>query len=403
MAYTGSKTTSAISVFGRDLRRELDRVRNSIITTRRHLHAHPELAFLEHQTSALIARRCQALGLIVRTGVGGTGVLADLDGSTPGSTVLVRADMDALPIRETDESRSYRSRVPGVMHACGHDGHVAVALAAAEILAKLRRHWAGRVRFCFQPAEEVDAGAERAIADGALDGVDKAVGLHLQADIHTGTIEVGAGAQWAASDHIELQIIGAGGHAGAPEQTINPIPIAAEIILELERCVHQRSSEPPAVLTIAQISGGTAANVSPERTTLRGTIRTFEARQRQILIDTARTVAQRVAENRGATVAFTLGAQCPAVVCDQDATARVQQALTAEFGEQRVLSSRPRTASDDMARYLRAVPGCYFRVGASNPAAAHVFPHHHPRFDLDEPALPIATHALTLATRALLG
>jgi amidohydrolase len=219
----------------RAVREQVERTRQRTIDLRRSLHRQPELAFQETATAALAAGRCDELGFDVRGGVAGTGVLADLDTGRPGPTVLVRADMDALPIDEADDGRPYRSHVTGVMHACGHDGHVAVGVAVAEILAGLRSHYRGRVRICFQPAEETDRGAAEMIAHGALEGVDRAVGLHLIATQPTGAVALGSGVRWASSDELCLVVHGSGGHAGAPADATDPILAAAEIALALER------------------------------------------------------------------------------------------------------------------------------------------------------------------------
>jgi amidohydrolase len=377
----------------------LERIAPELVRVRRHLHAHPELAFAEVETAALVAERCTALGFSVQTGVGGTGVLADLDSGHPGPTVLVRADMDALPIEEGDPERSYRSRRPGVMHACGHDGHVAVALGVAELLHDVGESWSGRVRMCFQPAEEIDAGARRMIDEGALDGVDAAIGLHLQAGIDTGTIAIGPGVLWVSSDELRLLVRGVGGHAGDPRDTVDPIAAAAAVVLEVEEASKRAAG---AVVTIAQLHAGEAPNVICEQAELAGTLRAFGESRRAALLAEVEERAQRAAEARGATVELSLGADCPAVDCDPAVTATVRAALRARFGTEAVVAAKPMTASDDMGRYLRQVPGCYFRVGASDPAAGTVHPHHHPLFDLDEHSLSIAADALTRGALALL-
>jgi len=385
----------------RALRAELARVRDDIVRVRRHLHAHPELAFQEVQTATLIAIACEELGMRVRGGVGGTGVLADVDGARPGPTVLVRADMDALPIEEGDDGRPYRSTVPGVMHACGHDGHVAIALAVGTVLVRLRSWWGGRLRLCFQPAEEVDEGARRMIADGALDSVDHVVGLHLQADLPSGSIGIGAGVQWASSDELRMTISGAGGHAGDPRSTIDPIAAAARVVLEVRRVAEEERRRWPAVVTIAQIHGGTAPNVLPDAVTLAGTLRATGQDGRSKLLAEVRRAAGHVVTAEGASLELSTGAHCPAVVCDPVVTERLRRALQGAFGAERVLATHPSTTADDIGEFLRAVPGCYFRVGAGDPASEAV-PHHHRLFDLDERAMPVAAEALARAALALL-
>ena len=387
--------------FERELATEFGRLTEGLVQTRRDLHRHPELGFHERRTAALIAQRCSELGLDVKTAIGGTGVIADVSGHRAGPTVLLRADMDALPIDEGDDGRPYRSLTQGVMHACGHDGHVAVALGAAHALASLRSRWPGRVRFCFQPAEEIDAGAARMIADGALVGVDYAVGLHLQAGVQTGLIEIGAGLQWGSSDEISVEIRGIGGHAGDPDQTIvNPILVAAEVVCELS----QLTREAQTVLAIAQIQGGTAANVSPQTVTLRGTVRALEASERLRMLSEATHRAHRISAKHGATAEVLVGVGCPPVMCDAQTTQRIRNTFAAAFGPEHIRQGTPSTGSDDMARFLQQVPGTYFRVGASDlEAATKWFPHHHPLFDLDERALPIACEALVRAALALLS
>lgn len=385
------------------LRAEVERVRDALVRIRRQVHARPELAFAEVETAALVARHCAELGLRVRRQVGGTGVLAEADSGRPGPTLLVRADMDALPVQEGDDGRPCRSETAGVMHACGHDGHVAIALGVAEILVRLTPLWSGRVRMCFQPAEETDEGAQRMIADGALDGVDLAVGLHLQAGIPTGTIGIGPGVQWAGSDELRMTVHGVGGHAGDPASTVDPILVAAEIILAFRQISGTGAGWPAAVLTVAQLHAGTAPNVVPETATLGGTLRTFGESDRQRIIAEIDRVSARIAHRHGASVTVSYGPDCPAVVCDPQVTELVRAALSAASSPVEMVTTRPSTTADDMARFLQAVPGCYFRVGASDPSRSAVYPHHHPRFDLDEAALPVGAEALARAALVMLA
>jgi amidohydrolase len=371
-----------------DVHRRARDLTDDLVRTRRELHEHPELAFAETRTAALAARRCAELGYAVRTGVGGTGVVADLDGAQRGPTVLVRADMDALPIDEADDGRPSRSRVPGRMHACGHDGHVAIALAVATILADLKDRWSGRVRLCFQPAEETDAGAAAMLADGASDGVDHAIGLHLQAGLPSGAVALAPGALWAGSDEFSIVVRGVGGHAGDPGGSANPIRLAAQIAQSLDD-IGTRAA--PSVLTVAVFHAGTAPNVVPDRAELRGTLRSFDSAGR----DALRAAVSQVA----AGVELRWGPHCPPAVSDAATTARIAGFL--EDAGLHVQRALPITASDDMARFLQRAPGTYFRVGIDPPDRPS-FPHHHPRFDIDETALPAAAEALALAALALL-
>jgi amidohydrolase len=375
----------------------IEQTRERAIDVRRLLHRNPELPFEEHATAALVAKRCNELGLSVRTGVGGTGVLADLEFPQPGPTVLLRADMDALPIEEGDDGRTYRSQRAGVMHACGHDGHVAVALATAEVLAALRPRLRGAVRLCFQPAEEIDAGARRMIEAGAADGVDRAIGMHLQAGLPVGTVAIGAGAQWAGSEEIDVTVEGRGGHAGDPAGTIDAVAAGAEIVLRLEALSRSRED----VVSVAQFYAGTAPNVTPTRACLGGTLRAFGDRA-DLRMEIERVVDQ-TARDRGASACVRFRVECPPVVCDAETTELIRRSLDSAQLIGRVEEGVPSTASDDMSRFLARVPGCYFRVGASDPDADVVHPHHHPLFDLDERSLAIATEALARGTTALLA
>lgn len=381
------------------VRAEVAAIGELLVRLRRDVHAHPEPAFQEVRTAGLAAAHCAPLGMRVRTGVGGTGVLADLSSGRPGPTVLIRVDMDALPVQENDDARPYRSTVPGVMHACGHDGHVAIGIGVATVLAHLRSRWAGRIRLCFQPAEETDEGAARMIDDGALDSVSAAVGLHLQAGLAVGTIGIGAGPQWSGSDELRIEIRGSGGHAGDPWATVDPVAVAAETVLALRTIARTR---PMVNIAITQLTAGTAPNVTPETVGLGGTVRAMAEADRAWLLAEIEHTAHRIAAEYGAAAEVSFGVHCPALVCDAPATEAITAALLDHFPPGTVTGTEPTTATDDMARFLRAVPGCYFRVGASDLDAGPVHPHHHPRFDIDERCLPIAVNALTRAALTLL-
>lgn len=385
-----------------DVGRLAARLAGATVRLRRRLHAHPELAFSERRTATVVARRCAALGLQVRAGVGGTGVLADLDSGRPGRTVLIRADMDALPIQEAEDGRPYRSRVPGRMHACGHDGHVAAALAAAAALARLRPTWAGRIRMCFQPAEETDQGAREMIAAGALDGVDYALGQHLMANLATGIIQAGAGPQWAGSDELSVIVRGTGGHAGNPAGTTDPLAAAAELILALES-ISARHHGQIMTAKITQLTAAAAPNVIATDVTMAGTLRALHHPERVLLLSQINAAARRISAGRSVRIDVRPGRHCPPALCDPAASHTVQAALDRCISIIAVTEGPPAAGSDDMALYLRRVPGSYFRVGAGGADPSRAFPHHHPRFDLDEQALPIATEALARAALALLA
>ncbi|MDA0700305.1 MAG: amidohydrolase [bacterium] len=358
---------------------------------RRDLHRHPEVAFEENRTMGIVAERLRELGLEPRTGVGKTGVVALWDTGRPGPTVLARTDMDALPVPD-DKDVAYRSLHEGRMHACGHDGHVAVLLSVAEILIARADELRGRFVFVFQPAEEIVRGAEAMLADGALDGleIDHALGLHLSSMHPTGTVALRAGPSMAATDSFRLVAHGRGGHAAKPNDTIDPVLVSAHLVLALQALV-LRETDPvdQAVISVTSVHGGTAFNIIPEAVELKGTLRTFDAETRARLRRRILEVAGGVAATFRATVTPEWIEGSPAVVNDREATARMRAVARRIVGEERVLENPQIMGGDDMALWLERAPGCYFFVGGSG-GDASAWPHHHPRFDLDEACLPIA-------------
>lgn len=374
------------------------------VATRRDLHRHPEIAFEEHRTMGLVVERLRALGLTPRAGVGTTGVVALWDTGMPGPTVLVRADMDALPIAD-EKDVAYRSDRPGAMHACGHDGHVSVLLSVAEVLVARGAARRGRVAFVFQPAEEIVRGAQAMLDDGALDGVvpDHAIGLHLSTMHPTGVVSVREGPAMAATDTFRFTVHGRGGHAAKPNETVDPVLVAAHLVVAVQALV-ARETDPvdQAVISITSVHGGTAFNVIPEEVELKGTLRTFDAETRTTLERRLREVAQGVAATfrAGVTIDWTVGSA--AVVNDAGATARLRRVAARVVGEPGVHLGAPIMGGDDMSLWLQQAPGCYFFVGARH-APATSYPHHHPRFDFDEAALPLAVELLTEGVLDLLG
>jgi amidohydrolase len=367
------------------------------VATRRDLHAHPEIAFQETRTMGVIAERLRGLGLEPRTGLGGTGVVAVWDTGKPGRTVLARADMDALPVPD-EKSVPYRSTREGWNHACGHDGHVAVLLSVAEVLTA-RTDLAGRVVFVFQPAEEIVRGAEAMLADGALDGLvpDASVGLHLSSMHPTGVVAVREGPAMAAADSFRFVVHGHGGHAAKPNETVDPVLVSAHLVLALQALV-SRETDPvdQSVISVTSVHGGTAFNIIPESVELKGTLRTFDAATRDRLKRRIHEVADGVAATFRASVTPDWTDGSPAVVNDAGATERLRAVAARVVGATRVVRNPQMMGGDDMSLWLQRAPGCYFFVGAQS-GEATAFPHHHPRFDLDEAALPIAVELLAEA------
>ena len=384
------------------LKSDIDELVPGMVAMRRDLHEHPELAFEEVRTSSIVAQRLQTMGLEVQTGIAKTGVVGLLRGgaSKPGAkTIAIRADMDALPIHELNEI-DYRSTIDGKMHACGHDGHTSILLAVADILHKRRAELSGNVKFVFQPAEERIGGAEPMIKEGAMQGVDGIIGLHLISGYPLGRVGVRAGPIFASADRFILTVKGKGGHAAMPETTVDPIVISAYIVTALQTLISRETSPfSPAVITIGIIQAGTAFNIIPESAEMHGTMRAFSAEHRSKLVRRISEIAQGIATAMGGSCEIEVIDGCPPCVNDSTVTEIVHNAAVATVGEKEVDDSEEvmTTGSDDMACFLQAVPGCYFIVGAKNEQKGANFPHHHPRFNIDEDALPIGVEVLSRA------
>jgi hippurate hydrolase len=373
------------------------------VAVRRDLHAHPELGFREHRTAAFAAGRLRDLGLEVHPGIGGTGVVALLRGARPGPTVMLRADMDALPMPEESDV-PYRSTVPGVAHACGHDAHVAMLLGAAAILRERTDAFAGRIAFVFQPAEEGGGGALAMLRDGLIGRFEiaRAYGLHISTMLPSGVFGTRPGPFMAAVDQFDLSIEGCGGHGAMPHRAVDPVVVAADVVGALQRIV-SREIDPiePAVVTIGAINGGTTYNVIPPRVALKGTVRTFSDATRDGMEARIRRIAEHACAGANARCELDWQPAYPVTVNDPAEAAFVRDALRAAFGAARSLEAPPIMGSEDFSYFAREVPACFAFLGAGD--AAHAFPNHHPAFDIDEGALAsgIAAHvALALGSLA---
>jgi len=343
------------------LAQSVARLEPDLVLLRRDLHRHPELAFTERRTASIVRERLEALGLAVRPGVGGTGVVADLEGTTSGPRVLVRADMDALPIME-QTGLEYSSTTPGVMHACGHDAHVSALIGTATALAEMRE-LPGSIRFCFQPGEELLTGARRMIADGVMDGVDAVLGAHLLSPIPFGTVSMAHGPFLAGGDLLELRVLGKAGHGGTPQSSIDPVYAAAQVITALQSIV-ARETRPgePLVVSINAIQGGSAANVTVEAVTLRGTIRWFAATERERVLARIEAIARGVGEALRVRIEFEVLGGAPVTSNVPAYAALVDEAVT-ESGRATSVDGGPITATDDVAYLLDMAPGAFFAVG----------------------------------------
>ena len=358
-----------------------------VVAVRRDLHRHPELGFEEERTAALVAQTLRALGLEVHTGIGRTGVVGVLHGARPGKTVMLRADMDALPIDE-ENTVPYRSESNGTMHACGHDGHVAMLLGAARLVVARRGEVAGTVCFLFQPAEEGKGGARAMVQDGVLErfGIQRAYGLHLASAHPVGQVGFHEGPFYASSDSIEITIEGRGGHGAAPHLSVDPIYTAAQFVVAVQQVV-SRNVDPvePAVVTIGSIHGGTTHNVIPGRVRLLGTVRAFDAGVRAAMAERIERVLRGVCESTGATYAFEYIWRYPVTSNDVEQTRYVRALAANVVGADQVADVPRLMGAEDFSFFAERVPACFFTIG-SNGGPHSAFPHHHARFDVDESA-----------------
>ncbi|MBR2567410.1 MAG: amidohydrolase [Paenibacillus sp.] len=359
-----------------------------MVEWRRHLHRNPEISFQEEKTSSFVANMLESFGIEVTRHVGGHGVIGRLQGDRPGPVVMLRADMDALPIQD-EKDVEYASQQSGAMHACGHDGHISILLGTALYFSRHKHEVRGEIRFLFQPAEELlPGGAVQVIADGALNDVDVIYGIHLWTPLPVGVVASTAGPLMAAADDFYIEIKGKGGHGGMPQATIDSVVAGSALVMQLQTIV-SRSVDPlrPAVLTIGTMQAGSAQNVIAEQCKLSGTVRTFDedtrnAMKERVLAMVAQTGAAYGAETQ---VKYIMG--YPPVVNDAQETARFFAEATEVFGEERVQQSPMLMPAEDFAYYLQQVPGCFMFVGAGNPDKNAVYPHHHPMFDFDEDAM----------------
>ncbi|MGH2345680.1 MAG: M20 metallopeptidase family protein, partial [Chloroflexota bacterium] len=362
----------------------LKAVNEQVVLDRRRLHAHPELGFEEHETARFVAERLRALGLEPQTGVAGTGVVALISGARPGKTVMLRADMDALPIDELNEV-PYRSQKPGVMHACGHDGHTAILLNAARLLVERRAQFAGTIKLIFQPCEEkFPGGAVRMIEEGVLESphVDAVFGLHLAQDLPLGIVCARSGPAMAAADTFTINITGKGGHGATPELCVDAALIAAQVTVALHALV-AREVKPldPAVITVGSIHAGTAPNIIPQTAVLTGTVRTFNEELRRQLARRIDEVAVGVARAMRADCECVYEWGNPCLVNDVTMTALVTETAKGIVGGKRFTEGEPIMGAEDFSSFLERGPGCFFFVGTRNDARGLIWGHHHPRFD----------------------
>jgi amidohydrolase len=367
-------------------------VLDETIELRRRIHRHPEIGLTLPRTQQVVLEALAPLGLDVRTGSRTTSVVATLDGARPGPTMLLRADMDALPLQE-DTGLPFASEVAGAMHACGHDSHVAMLVGAARLLAARRTTLTGRVVFMFQPGEEGYHGARVMIEEGLLEGdhrPDAAFGLHVGARHPAGVIATRAGALLASGDTFQITVRGDGGHASAPHDCVDPIPIACEIVQAFQTLVTRRvNAFDPAVLTVAKIEAGTTRNIIPETASLLGTIRTVSEKTRTNVLEGIGRIAEGIAAAHRATAEVKLIPGYPVTVNDDAFAARVLRVATELLGPERVQPmATPIMGSEDFSYVLQRVTGAFAFLG-TRPAEGPAPPNHSNRMLVNESALPI--------------
>lgn len=388
-----------------NFRDEADDLSSQLTAWRRDLHIHPELGFEVHRTAGMVARTLAELGCEVRTGIGRSGVIGLITGGKPGPTVMLRADMDALPIQEISDA-PYISQVPGVMHACGHDGHVAIGLGAATLLARHAADLPGQVLLVFQPAEEAMGGARAMVEDGALDDPRPAAafGLHLWSTMPLGRVVAQAGPIMAAADVLRIVVHGKGGHGALPHEAVDAIAVTGQVLSALQTIV-SRNVDPQetAVLTIGTVHGGSAFNVISETVEMQGTIRTFSPAVRETVVTRLRVLLDGVTAGMGARYELDIQDVTGAVINDSAMAETGRAAALQVVGATNVAWQPPFMVSEDFSEFANRVPACFMLLGSGNPELGLNAPHHNPRFDFDERALPLGAALLATAAAKFLA
>lgn len=368
---------------------------SDMIRWRRYLHQYPELSFQETNTAEWLAEQLKELGCDMKTGIGGNGIVVTIKGELPGPAIALRADIDALPIQD-EKQCDYASKIPGIMHACGHDGHTAALLAVADFYNRHKEKLAGERRLLFQPAEEVSpGGAIEMLKDGALQGVDVIYGVHLWTPLPYGSAATKPGAFMSAADEFVIDIEGKGGHGGLPHDAIDTIVVGCALVQGIQTII-SRSVNPlhPAVVTIGSFQAGTTNNIIAEKCQLKGTVRSFDEKTRLLIHDRLETLIRQTCEMYGAKHTFHIRTGYPPVINDEREASRFFSAAESIFGAENLIQAEAITAAEDFSYYLQQAPGCFMFVGAGNPDCSAVYAHHHPRFDIDERAMLLSAKLL---------
>lgn len=359
---------------------------HSMIEMRQYLHAHPEQSLQEFETTNFIASELDKLGIDYRR-MSSTGLIGEIKGATPGKTVLLRADIDALSITELN-TVAYKSQNVGTMHACGHDSHISMLMTALKALVQIKDEIKGTVRFVFQPAEEVAEGAKIAVEEGVLEGVDNVFGIHIWTVDDTGQVSCPVGPSFAATDEFEVKFTGKGGHAAQPHMTTDALVIAAQYVVLLQDIV-ARNVDPmnAAVLTVGKIESGDRFNIIAENAKLVGTVRTFDQNERDMIEANIKKYAEHIAAMHDATAVVNYKRLTEPVNNEEQSAQLVQAVAREAFGEETVQDNVPTMGGEDFGYYMTRIPGAFATVGAKNVAKGTDFPHHNARFNVDEDAL----------------
>jgi amidohydrolase len=382
-----------------NLAADIEALGPALIEWRRDFHRHPELGYEERRTQQVVRQFLESLGIEVRI-CGRTGLRGVLRGGRAGRTVALRADMDALPVAEIAD-HDYQSQNPGLMHACGHDGHMAILMGTARVLAARRDTLAGNVVFLFQPSEEnPPGGAPLMIEEGALDGVDSIFGLHLWQPLPTGIVGLRAGASMAQADEFEVTVQGRGGHASQPNVTVDPVVVASHIVVAAQTIV-SRYINPlePAVVSFTTIHGGRIHNIIPDTVTMTGTVRTLDLATQRAIKQRLGQVCEATCRLFGATAEYKYHDGYPAVINDAASVDLVARVAARELGADNVRTIAPVMGGEDFAYYLQRVPGAFAKLGAGD---GRPYPHHNARFDIDEKVLPIGVRLMTAVALEML-
>lgn len=365
--------------------------KNYIVKMRREFHANPEASMQEVRTSQRIKEELDKMG-VPYVSAANTGVIATIKGDNPGKSVALRADIDALTVCELNEV-DYKSKVNGLMHACGHDGHAAMLLGAAKVLNESKDKINGTVKLLFQPGEEVGEGARAMIGDGAMEGVDTAFGIHLWADLEVGKVAVEEGPRMASADILKINVKGKGGHGSMPQQCVDAVVVASAIVMNLQTIVSREISPlESVVVSIGSINAGTRFNVIAENAILDGTVRCFNPEIREQIPEIIERIVKNTASAYRAEASVEYNTVIPITINDKECTDIAKGSVVKLLGEDKLASVPKVTGSEDMSEYLNIAPGAIVFVGAGNADKGIIYPHHHGRFNIDEDALEIGTN-----------